>query len=242
MQIFSESITGSVREENQDSFAVFEADGDTVMIVADGMGGHNGGKRASQLACETIKERMTAEYKHTFTLSAAEQLMRECFNEANAVIWHHSVNEPENRGMGTTIVMALLRNEDYIVLNVGDSRAYEISDKAYQITVDQSYVQSLIERGEITAEEAKNYPGKSIILQAVGVGDVVRPDVFTGKVKNAILLCSDGLTNEIDDETIFEIVKSNFDDNVSKILVQTADDFGGKDNITAVAALFEEVK
>ncbi len=241
MQIFSNSVIGSVREENQDSYVCFEADNDTVLLVADGMGGHKGGKRASALACDVIEKRMKSEYKSSFTDDEAEQLMRECFNEANATIWHYSVKEPENRGMGTTIVMALVRGDTYIVINIGDSRAYLIGEKINQITIDQSYVQSLVQKGEITAEEAKNYPGKSIILQAVGVGDVINPDVYKGKCEDVILLCSDGLTNEIDDEKIFEIIKHTSPGESMKMLTKAADDAGGKDNITAVAAFFKEV-
>lgn len=238
MRTYFESLIGSVRNENEDSAAVFNADSDTVMIVADGMGGHNGGKRASSLACEVIKNRMSDEYKSSMSSSEAEMLMRECFNEANATIWHYSVKERENRGMGTTIVMALIRKDEYIMLNIGDSRAYSIGDNIHQITVDQSYVQSLIERGEITAEEAKNYPGKSIIMQAVGVGDRINPDVYRGKCEYALILCSDGLTNEIDDEKIFEIVKNTPEKDAVAALANSANENGGADNITVAAAFF----
>lgn len=240
MHTYFASITGAVRDENQDSVAVFGVDSDTVLLVCDGMGGHKGGKRASQLACDVIQKRMTEEYKSGCDDFAAEELMRNCFNEANAVIWQHSVREPENRGMGTTMVMALLRNGKYIILNVGDSRAYSIGEKISQITVDQSYVQSLVVRGEITPEQARNYPGKNIILQAAGVGDVITPDVYKGECENAILLCSDGLTNELDDETIYKIIGENsFEDTVG-MLAEAASAAGGNDNITVAAAFFKE--
>ena len=239
MQIFSATDTGVVREENQDSFAYCVKDETVFLIVCDGLGGHLGGKRASSLACEVIEGKINSEYKKEFSQGKLEELLRQCVNEANVLIWEHSVKEPENRGMGTTVVIAAIRDSKYTVINLGDSRAYMIScENITQITKDQSYVQSLIDKGEITQEEAKNYPGKSIILQAAGLGDKVNPDIYKGKMEKAILLCTDGLTNELDEDKIFEIISSDSPD-VAGQLVKEANVAGGYDNITVVLGVNE---
>ncbi len=239
MQIFSATDTGAVREENQDSFAYCVKDEAAFLIVCDGLGGHLGGKRASSLACDIIVEKIKSEYKKEFSQGKLEELLRQCVNEANVLIWEHSVKEPENRGMGTTSVIAAIRGGKYTVINIGDSRAYMISDeKITQITKDQSYVQSLIDKGEITQEEAKNYPGKSIILQAAGLGDKVNPDIYKGNMEKSILLCTDGLTNELDEDKIFEIVSKD-SHNAVWALIEEANLAGGYDNITVVLGLNE---
>ena len=242
MQLFGGSDRGMVRSQNQDSFELFSKDGAWFMIVADGLGGHLGGKRASSLACEVIRKRIEAEYKEGLSQAGAEELLRQSLNEANSVIWHYSVKEPENRGMGTTIVLAMLRDNTYTVVNLGDSRAYMISGgEITQITKDQSYVQSLIDKGELTAEQAKNYPGKSIILQAAGLGDDILPDIYRGDMGECVLLCSDGLTNELADEKILEIITENEAENTADILIEEAKRSGGLDNITAALAFAKGV-
>lgn len=231
--------TGCVRKENQDSFCVFKVGDAQVMIVADGLGGHLGGKRASSLACDTIMQRIKEEYKAEMSDSAIMGMLRQSVNEANSIIWHYSMKETENRGMGTTVVLCFVRNDRYIILNVGDSRAYILKDTISQITVDQSYVQSLIDKGEITEEEAKTYPGRSMILQAVGLGDSVVPDIYEGEADGDLLLCSDGLTNELDDEKIFDLFcEENWKD-IADRLIEEARKSGGADNITAVVAFAE---
>lgn len=233
MKMLGVTDIGNVREENEDSFLFFSHEGAAFLMVADGMGGHNGGKRASSLACSVIEKRIKEEYKEAFSEKKTEILMREALNEANSVIWHHSVKEIENRGMGTTVVLACIKDESYIIINLGDSRAYMIeNDKITQLTKDQSYVQSLVDKGEITKEEAKDYPGKSIILEALGLGGQVSPDVYKGKVEGKILLCSDGLSNEVSDEKILEII--NKDEESLEKLIFEAKQNGGKDNITIV--------
>lgn len=238
MQILSGSDVGAVRKENQDSFSYFEKDETVFLIVCDGLGGHLGGKRASSLACQIIEEKVKSEYEKGFSQGKLEELMRDSINEANVTIWKYSVKEPENRGMGTTVVMAAVRDGKYTVINLGDSRAYLIDEeKMVQITKDQSYIQSLIDKGEITPEEARDYPGKSIILQAAGLGDVVSPDIYKGKMKKAILLCSDGLTNELEDGLIFEIFKESEQALIADELIKKANQAGGGDNITVVAGI-----
>ncbi len=239
MRVDAKTDMGCIREENQDSFCVVELEDAQMLIVADGLGGHLGGKRASQLACDTISERVKTEYKATMSKAAVSGMLKQALNEANSIIWHHSVKEPENRGMGTTIVLCFIRNNRYMIFNVGDSRAYEISDYIRQITVDQSYVQRLIDKGEITEKEARNYPGKSMILQAVGVGEAIVPDIFEGEISGDLLLCSDGLTNELTDEQIFEMFSNNSEQELAARLVEEARQSGGFDNITAVIAFSE---
>lgn len=235
MQIFALSDVGAIREENQDSFSHFSVEETAFLMVCDGLGGHLGGKRASSLACEVIEEKIKAEYKKSFSQGKLEELLRDSIATANAVIWRHSLKEIENRGMGTTIVLVAVRDGKYTLLNLGDSRAYEIGkDKIKQITKDQSYVQSLVDKGELTPEQAKNHPQKSIIMQAAGLGDSVSPDIYKGDMKLGLLLCSDGLTNELEDEKIFDIVINNEKSDVPMLLISKANEAGGRDNITVV--------
>lgn len=235
MQIFAASDRGVVREENQDSFAFFCVEGTDFLIVCDGLGGHLGGSRASSLACDVIEQKITEQYKKDFSQGKLEEILRDSINEANVVIWRHSVKEVENRGMGTTIVIAAVRNGAVTVMNLGDSRAYMISDgDIVQITKDQSYVQSLVDKGEITPEEAKNYPGKSIIMQAAGLGDNVHPDVYKIQMEKTLLLCSDGLTGELEDSEILRIIKECGIENAAGELIEKAKSAGGRDNITVL--------
>lgn len=241
MKTLAKTDRGRVRKENQDSFSIFCAENAQILIVADGLGGHLGGKRASSLACDTISERIKSEYSADWSDEKVIGFLKQCLNEANSVIWHYSVKEPENRGMGTTVVLCFIRNDKYIILNIGDSRAYIIDDDIRQITVDQSYVQSLVDKGEISKSEARNYPGKSMILQAVGMGDNIMPDVYTGDVSGDILLCSDGLTNELTDEQILKVFKNEYENQQTAVdrLINDANCSGGLDNITAVIAFAE---
>ncbi len=235
MKMLGATDIGNIREENEDSFLFFSHEGADFLMVADGMGGHNGGKRASSLACSVIEKRIKEEYNKNLSEKKTEMLLRSCLNEANSVIWHHSVKEIENRGMGTTVVLAYVKDGEYIIINLGDSRAYMIeNEKITQITKDQSYVQSLVDKGEITKEEAKDYPGKSIILEALGLGGQISPDVYKGKVNGKILLCSDGLSGEVSDEKILEIINKNDDEESINELISEAKANGGKDNITIV--------
>ncbi len=225
------SDIGKKRTNNQDSYYVC----DKWCIVADGMGGHNGGEIASKTAVEIIKKSLLQQ-----SLSI-DMLLRDAIETANAEVYRMSVDDPTLEGMGTTAVLCYFDGGEVAVANVGDSRAYHISDKGIvQVTHDHSIVQQLIESGTITKSEAKTHPQKNLITRAIGtertiVADVSRIAVGEG---DCILLCTDGLTTYVSDEEIAKVVRENDLDRAVRILVDLANSRGGMDNITALLIAF----
>ena len=233
----SKSDVGQLREENQDSCDAF-CIGDTLFgVVADGMGGYKGGSIASGIAIESVRRLVEAEYTAAMSESALLSLLQSCFVLANSDILQRSIKEAELSGMGTTMVLSAVRPGRALFLNVGDSRAYRIVDgQAQQITKDQSYVQHLVDIGEITPEEARSHPQKNIIMQAVGVSTIVTPDVYTlDYCGEPVLLCSDGLTNMLEDKEIFAIYRRNPDPvSLGRALMAETLERGARDNVTIV--------
>ena len=225
---------GLLREINEDSFFFKEEEKNFVIVVSDGMGGHNAGDVASETVVSSIKE--FCENENIY--DNPEKKIRLAFLQANEKVFFRSCADKNTKGMGATAVMAVGVGDTVYIGNVGDSRAY-ISDKEniHLITEDHSYVNELVKNGMITEEEARVHPRKNEILKAVGIGKDVFPDIFSTILKegDVLLLCTDGLTNMVTDSEIYEIINS--DDNVSEItekLVKTANDNGGLDNITVV--------
>lgn len=236
------SDIGKVRNENQDSCDAFEYKDAVFLIVADGMGGHKGGQTASALAVKCVREMIEQEYEKNISESVLISLLNSCYVSANMEILQRSLKDEELSGMGTTLVVAALRADGAVVLNVGDSRAYIATDTDIKVlTKDQSYVQYLVDKGEISEQEAVNHPQKNIIMQAVGVSTEVVPDVYTtecgGKM---VLLCSDGLSNKLSGGDMMKILceKIPIHAKVDK-MIQEANDAGGEDNITAALAYDE---
>ncbi len=203
-----------------------------LFIVADGMGGHNAGDYASRYAVEIMV-----------------QTIRECKKEEPAAIFAQAVEAANQKllekaaedihlsGMGTTAVLASVYRDCLWTANVGDSRLYVLSDGIRQVTRDHSLVEEMVRLGELEKEEARVHPDKNIITRAIGAADEVDADIFEVDIgdKDEILMCSDGLTNMIEDEQILEIVKGQktIEEKVEK-LVETANHNGGKDNITVI--------
>ncbi len=252
---------GKKRSVNQDSFA-FERICPNVFlaVVCDGMGGANGGNIASSLASKTfiesvkteIEKHMTEDGKCDLTPEGAELILVKSVELANRIVFSEAAKSEELSGMGTTLVAALVVNDTAFILNVGDSRAYLIfSDVLDRITHDHSYVQFLVDIGQLTEEEAQSNSNKNIIMKAIGINDTLDPDLFRVEFGgNAfLLLCSDGLTNFVDEETIKNTVLSfDYEANISKQndldrvcarLVELANANGGGDNITVVLYLHE---
>ena len=237
---------GRTRDMNQDYlYASAEPVGDlgNLFLVADGMGGHNAGDFASRSAIE----RITAFLKEARDLNRGGQrdvptLLKEAILDANRFIFEEASKDVSLRGMGTTIVAAVILDNRLYAANVGDSRLYVIDDQMRQITRDHSLVWEMVRLGELDSESARNHPDKNIITRAVGVGETVKVDTFERELRSGstILLCSDGLTNMVDDRTIFSVVKEEQDpDRACARLVQLANDNGGRDNITLIAAAVE---
>lgn len=236
MDTFSITDTGRLRNSNQDClFCEEDAVGKfpNLFLVADGMGGHKAGDLASRLCIDEIVKQIRDSQART-PVSAFEQAI----SVANACVYERSMEDFELAGMGTTIVGAMIENKTAYIVNIGDSRLYRLHDKLEQITVDHSLVEEMVQSGEIQKEEMRTHPNKNIITRALGTGNLVRPDCFEVKVEegDVLLLCSDGLTNMVDDHDIEEIVKRHKEDMklAGENLVRQANEAGGKDNISVI--------
>ncbi len=226
---------GIRREMNQDYFFSSEEPVGTLpnlFIVADGMGGHNGGDFASRMVVETMSAtaRGTTEIKIPDILTA-------CVESANDALWTYAEEHAEMRGMGSTIVAAVLDGHTLHAANVGDSRLYVVGKKIRQITTDHSLVQEMIRRGEIDEELARIHPDKNIITRAVGVAKTVQVDTYEAKLRRGerVLMCTDGMTNMVEDQEILSVLNEPGDlDSNTEHLVELANRHGGKDNITVI--------
>lgn len=228
---------GKIRRVNEDNYIVHETGPFPYIMVADGMGGHNAGEKASLMAVETISEEIANKLTGDLNYVEAGEVIRRSFIEANSNIYNYSKNHYKVMGMGTTATLAMLHSDKIITAHVGDSRAYLIDDKEIrQITRDHSYVQELVMRGEITSEQAKHHPNKNYITRAMGAEEALKVDIgirpYNGE---KILVCSDGLTNMVEEDEILKVVNAGDDlQKVADTLISLANTAGGNDNITVV--------
>ena len=240
MKAYSITDIGKKRSMNQDYvYASDQPVGNlkNLLIVADGMGGHNAGDLASRY---TVQEMLA--YIKESEEDRPVPLLSMAIHHANEQVLEKAESEKELEGMGTTLVAATVQDEYLYVANVGDSRLYLIDDGIEQITHDHSLVEEMIRIGELQRKDAKNYPDRTVITRAIGGRVPVRVDFFDVKLEHGdkILLCSDGLTNMVEDEEILEIVrKSSSIEEAASTLVDTANKNGGKDNISVVLAEIE---
>ena len=238
MQIFCKTDIGRVRSSNQDAYFVKQLENGVVLaIVCDGMGGANAGNIASELAVKNISDYIIRSYRNGMDSSDIVRMLKNAVTSANIIMYDRSLKSPELSGMGTTAVAAVVTEDFAVISHVGDSRAYLISDKAEQITCDHSVVQSLIESGKLTQEEAKFHPRKNIITRAIGTEGEVTADFseVTLKKGDSLLLCTDGLTNFVEPQDIYNIFKSADTADPAERLADLANRNGGGDNITVVA-------
>ena len=226
---------GRTRTVNQDYvFSCLEPVGNlpNLFIVADGMGGHQAGDFASSYSVKKILESISLSLQknpHKIFADAIRYANRELIEKAKA--------NPELKGMGTTVVLLTIVGEKAYVANVGDSRLYLMEDTLTQITVDHSLVQEMIKIGELTKESARIHPDKNIITRAVGAGRDINADFFEFSLteKSILLMCSDGLSNMVEDEQLAILLKSaKTPEKVGKKLIDTANQNGGKDNIAVI--------
>lgn len=222
---------GKLRRQNEDN--VFINDKEPYMvIVADGMGGHNAGEVASKMAIEVIQEKVLKTRKRKIDY---EDKIRDAFVAANKKIYDYAEENSKLMGMGTTSVTALVHNGKLVVGNVGDSRAYIIrEDEIRQISIDHSYVWQLVMKGEITEQQAKRHPKRNYITRAMGTEKDVLVDTFCEEWEGGtVLLCSDGLSNLVDNYEMRNIVsESKSLQEAAEKLVELANSRGGNDNIT----------
>lgn len=238
MRISAKSDVGAVRSNNQDYCLAGEfADGESWAIVCDGMGGATGGNIASETAARTISEKLLNGYHVGMNDNSVKHLIVSAIEAANATVYSKSRNDETLKGMGTTVVLAIIRENSLYFANVGDSRLYIVTKNSInQLTTDHSVVQLMIDNGEITPLEAKDHPQKNVITRALGVDDTVRID-YCQEVYNegdTVLLCTDGLTNYVDESRIFEICNNYDAIDLADVLVDEANASGGGDNVTVV--------
>ncbi len=226
---------GRVRKINEDTYGFYTCTEYSYAIVCDGMGGHLAGEVASELAVSTISEYIKSNLTVDLDKFQTKEVINRAFKLANSKIYDYSCNNESVMGMGTTATLILLRGGYLTFAHVGDSRAYMIDKKLVQLTKDHSYVQELVKLGQITPEEAKHHPRRNIITRAMGIEEDVKVDMGI-KAYNAenVLICSDGLYEDIEDEELFEIVTDNSQKDSVDLLVKLANERGGKDNITAL--------
>lgn len=242
MIIHSKIDKGIVRNSNQDAFIAGQlAENITFAIVCDGMGGANAGNIASEIAVKTVSEYLYNSFRDNMTLNDFERTLKNAISSANLLIFNKAVKDDALKGMGTTIVAAIVKDNDAIIAHVGDSRIYLLNDEIKQLTKDHSIVQTLIENGEISPDDAKHHPRKNVITRALGVeAEVVADfDELTLNTNDTLLLCTDGLTNYVPEANIYEIFKQNDLSLVSETLVSKANENGGGDNITVVTLTAE---
>ena len=240
MFICGKSDVGKRRMNNQDCFNVTPLDGDSFLCtVCDGMGGANGGNIASEIACRVYTDFV----KSGFSLEGGDdaELMKAAVARANPAVYDAAQADPALKGMGTTLVSALIRKDGKATaINVGDSRLYSVSmGQIRQITRDHSYVQYLVDMGQITMNDAKNASIRNIIIRSIGNEAKTNPDVFDieHETDGYLLLCTDGLSNCVPNDVIAENVKAESSEELEKCaekLIDLANEGGGTDNITVL--------
>jgi len=226
-----------VRDNNEDAIDWVAEQG--LLILADGMGGHNAGEVASQLAVEACKHSMIAaleEAQDSETIAAA---LQHAASQANLSVYESACSNPGQRGMGTTLVLACIQADNLQFANVGDSRLYRFnSDGLQQLSRDHSVIAEWVEKGLMSAEDARNSDQKNFITRAIGLEAEVVIDLFQQQLQpgDICLLCSDGLTDVVDDESIAELLTQHTDDldGLPQRLVDSAKQAGGPDNISVI--------
>ena len=239
MQHWALTDRGYVRSQNQATYMTHQLDKNTLLcVVCDGMGGAKSGNVASQMAAEVFVQEVQRSWMTGMSKERISQVMQTAVRLANTTVFDQSRQFEEFQGMGTTLVAALIQGKLATVVNVGDSRAYKVDrDGIRQITKDHSMVQLMVDRGELTPEMAKTYPGKNLITRAVGTESTVVTDVFQLEVEkdDCLLLCSDGMSNMMDDqEILFEVVHGVNKEGCCQLLLDIAMGRGAPDNVTSV--------
>ena len=238
MIYYAHSDIGKARDKNQDSFYIPEENNNLKLFaLADGMGGYKGGEVASKLAIISAKNYLETNFeKIEHTKEAILELIKSSMEYANMVVYEKSKEDENLNGMGTTLELCLIYNNRAYIGHVGDSRVYRIrKDIIRKLTSDHSYVEKLVKDGKISKEEAVYHPKKNMLMKALGCGAFVEPDVMVKGFQkdDVIILSSDGLTNMVTDEEIFDEVKKDIEKSATN-LVAKANEMGGYDNITIV--------
>jgi len=240
MELWGISDSGKVRTHNQDVYKMFfdEDKNTAILVVCDGMGGANAGDIASEIAANAFMDHMSKNVYEIGTQRSIAPIITDAVHAANTAVFDRSLYDAEFSGMGTTITAAVSTVKGEVVASIGDSRMYHITDSEIsQITTDHSVVQEMIERGEITRSDARKHPSKNLITRALGTNIYEPPDIFflNLDIGEYILLCSDGLSNVVnDDEILHELQQNKTVRESCEVLVNLALERGAPDNVTAV--------
>ena len=239
MQYWGLTDPGCTRTQNQDAYQIVQLDKNTLLcVVCDGMGGAKSGNVASSLAIDVFTQEVGRSWSADMDQDRLDQMLHSAVKLANFTVHDQAQQFEDFTGMGTTLVAVLVRNKQITVVNVGDSRAYAINAQGVQqLTEDHSLVQLMVNNGELTREQARSYPGKNLITRAIGTEAVVEPDIFHHKVEkgDCLLLCSDGLSNVIDEqEMLFELVYCDDKKQCCQSLLEIAKNRGAPDNVTSI--------
>ncbi len=243
MKSFYLTDAGKVRDHNEDSVIIVKnSNDDYLMAVADGMGGHSAGEVASSIAISYLGKHFNETFLNMSKVDSVNWI-RDCVNEINTLIFQYEKNHPESKGMGTTLVMAILTKDYLLFGNIGDSSGFVMKDDTlHKVTYDHTLVNLLVSAGELTKEEAKDHPKKNVLMKALGASTKVDVDIFDCDMEiDEIMLCSDGLTNMLEQQQIEKVLLSDDLDIEEKVirLIRKANNRGGTDNIS-VAYLIRE--
>ena len=239
MQSWGLTDPGCVRTQNQDAYQIEQLDRNTLLcVLCDGMGGAKSGNIASSLALDVFVQEIKRSYHGSMDKEKVNQMLRSAVKLANFTVFDQAAQFEEFSGMGTTLAAVLVRGKEATVVNVGDSRVYAVDKNGiYQLTRDHSLVQMMVERGDLSPEMARSYPGKNFITRAIGTETVAECDLFHHKLErgDCLLLCSDGLSNMMDDqEILFEVVHGVSKQQCCQRLLDIAKNRGAPDNVTSV--------
>ena len=242
MQSWGLTDPGCIRPQNQDTYQIEQLDSNSLIaVVCDGMGGAKSGNIASSLAADVFVQEVHRSWKGGMDQKRIDQMLWNAVKLANFTVYDQAQQFEEFNGMGTTLVAALIHGRKVTIAHVGDSRAYGInSDGIRQLTKDHSLVQLMLERGELTPDQVRNYPGKNLITRAIGTESTVDCDLTHWEMVrgDSLLLCSDGLSNLMDEqEILFEVVHGVNKQRCCKRLLDIAKKRGAPDNVTSVLVL-----
>ncbi len=243
MKTFYLTDSGKGRAHNEDSVIITKnQSGDYLMAVADGMGGHSAGEIASSIVVSHISKCFNEDFCN-MEKSKAVEWIREMAKEVNELIFNYVDDHPESKGMGTTLVLAVVTTDYVLIGNIGDSSGFVMKDeKLHKVTYDHTLVNLLIKAGELTEEEAKDHPKKNVLMKALGANNPIDIDIYDCDMDiSSILLCSDGLTSMLENEQIEKVLVSDLEIEEKVIkLIRKSNNRGGLDNISIAYLEFSE--
>ena len=243
MKSFYLTDAGKVRDHNEDSVIIVKNNEDSyLMAVADGMGGHSCGEVASSLVIKYLAHHFN-EHFYNLDKDAAINFINDSINEVNSLIFKYQIDHPESKGMGTTLVMAIITKDYFLMANIGDSSGFIVkNNRLHKITYDHTLVNLLVSAGELSEEEAKNHPRKNVLMKALGANNPIEADIFDCDMNvDGIFLCSDGVTNMLEIDQIEKVLSEELEieDKIVK-LVHKCNNRGGLDNMSMAYLIMNE--